>query len=729
MDMSRLIIVSNRLPVTVVSKEGRPEAVPSSGGLITGLQGPFDRSEGLWIGWPGDLSSFDESQREEIHDQLISRRLIPLYLDSEEIEGYYERFSNGIIWPLCHYLLDNIPYEFGDWETYEKVNQKFADLIVEHYNEGDLIWIHDYQLALVPAMVRKQLPGAKIGFFLHIPFPSSEVFRILPCREAILNGMLGADLIGFHTFSYMRHFSSCLVRIAGKETAIDQVHHEGRHVTIGIFPISIDAKRFHDLSHEERVVEEVKQIRRAGHEDIIILGVDRLDYTKGLPRRLYAMRRFFEKYPQYRGRVRMVQVAVPTRENVEAYEDYRNTVNRMVGEINGKFGTVDSTPIHYLYRSFDIHTLVSLYCAADIMLVTPLRDGMNLVAKEFIASRSDGDGVLILSEFAGAASELGEANIVNPYDADEMADEIHHSIQMSKEDRKIRMDAMRKRVFSHDVHKWAESFIERLESIQLEQQMEQYWLPEELAQYVIQKKGKKKLNLLLDYDGTLMPFQNRPELARPSGELLELLESLAHVPDFNLCLVSGRKKETLEEWFGRYEIDLFAEHGLWEKAKGAAGWKELVELKTEWKETVRPLLELFTNSTPGSFVEEKAASLAWHYRAAEKEFGAVQAKELRLHLLETYSNMPVQILLGNKVIEIRMQGVNKGLAVMKILEQSAGSSPFVAIGDDHTDEDMFAALGKKGISIRVGPGETIAEFRLFNHTAVYNFLRNLISLV
>jgi trehalose 6-phosphate synthase/phosphatase len=723
--MSRLIIVSNRLPVTVVNNNGVPEIVPSPGGLSTGLKGPHERSNGLWIGWPGELSEFTEEQREEIHKRLLSMKLIPVYLTPVEIQSYYERFSNGIIWPLFHYLLDNIPYDPESWESYDTVNRKFADVVGQHATGEDLIWVHDYQLFMVPYHIRKFLPTVKIGFFLHIPFPSSEVFRILPFREKILDGMLGADLIGFHTFPYMRHFSSCLIRISGKEPAIDRVFHEGRSVSFGIFPISVDAKHIHEMSLSAEVLREVKRLRELGEEEFVLLGVDRLDYTKGIPRRLYAIAKFFEKYPQYRGRVRMVQIAVPTRENVEAYHNFRSTVNELVGEINGKYGTVSSTPVHYLHRAFDAETIVGLYRAADVMLVTPLRDGMNLVAKEFIASRSDEDGVLILSEFAGAASELGEALIVNPYDIDGMAEAIRQAIEMRKRERSIRMRAMRGRVFSQDVHAWAQSFIERLGGLKTDEHIELFWEDLALARFLSLRKGKEELTLLLDYDGTLVPFQNRPELATPDDELLNLMERLGR--SVHLNIISGRKRETLEEWFGSLPVGLYAEHGLWKRVVGGE-WTPLIEIRTEWKETVRATLEEFTRSTPGSLIEEKTASLAWHYRAAEKEFGSLQARELRLHLLESYSNIPVHILRGNKVVEIRMTGVNKGLAVNEIVRDTPAGQ-IVAVGDDPTDEDMFAAVPENGICIRVGHGETVAGYRLRDHRAVRGFIRNLIQLL
>lgn len=462
--MSRLLIVSNRLPVTVQHQGGRISVHQSSGGLATGLRGPHERSGGLWLGWPGDASRFTPAQREELDASLAALRCVPIHLSPGEVTRYYEGYANGVLWPLFHYLIDRLPLASHDWETYRKVNERFAELTVASYREGDLIWVHDYQLMLLPGLLRQRLPGARIGFFLHIPFPSAETFRTLPQRAQLLQGLLGADLVGMHTPSYVRHLADSLHQVLGIEVEGVRVGHggEGRETRLAAFPMGVDAPAFAALADTPEVLEEAARIRSSMKEQHLLLGIDRLDYTKGIPRRLLAVERLLEREPSLRGKVRLTQISVPSRDKVAAYQQFRGEVEQLAGRINGSFSTVDSAPIHYLYRSFSMKQLVALYRAADVMLVTPLRDGMNLVAKEFPASRTDEDGVLVLSELAGAATELSDALLVNPFDIDQTAATIRRALSMPREERRARMGALRRRVAGYDVHRWAGEYVEAL---------------------------------------------------------------------------------------------------------------------------------------------------------------------------------------------------------------------------------------------------------------------------
>jgi trehalose 6-phosphate synthase/phosphatase len=462
--MPRLLLVSNRLPVTVRAEHGEAQVTRSAGGLAAGLRGPHERSNGLWIGWPGDVSRFSSAQRQSIESELARQRTVPVHLSVAEIHRYYDGFSNGVLWPLFHYLIEKVNLDArGDWDAYREVNERFAASVAARYRPGDRIWIHDYQLMLVPELLRKRLPGAKIGFFLHTPFPSADVFRILPWRDRLLRGLLGADVIGFHTESYRRHFIDAAARISGADVSAQGVVHEGRDVQVGVYPIGVDVEEFERLAADSHVQEDVRAIRQETRGRKIILGIDRLDYTKGIARRLLAIERFFEREPHLRGEVRFIQLAVPTREKVDAYADFRRRVNELVGRINGQFGTIDALPIHFLHRSMSAEQVAALYAAADVMLVTPLRDGMNLVAKEYVASRIESSGTLVLSEFAGAADELKEALHVNPYDIDSMVNALVRSITMPAAEQRSRMDALRCRVAAQDVHRWAESFLDDLE--------------------------------------------------------------------------------------------------------------------------------------------------------------------------------------------------------------------------------------------------------------------------
>lgn len=728
--MSRLIISSNRLPVTVKLDRGDIVVARSAGGLATGLGALHEKSDSLWIGWPGDVSRFDSNQRTEIDKRLTGLRTLPVYLTQAEISRYYEGFSNGVLWPMFHYLIDIVEREaWRNWTTYEAVNRRFAEAIAERYSPGDLVWVHDYQLLLVPRLLRSLIPGARIGLFLHIPFPSSEVFRILPWRAQILEGMLGADVIGFHTYSYLTHFSRALLHVLRTEVGNQRLQVDGRNVRLGVFPMGIDAAGFAELAGDQRVQAEVASIKESSRGRKLIVGVDRLDHTKGLTRRMLAIERLFEREPALRRKIRLVQVVVPSRTRVQAYEELRHKLDEVVGRINGAYGTVSSVPLHYLYRSMSLTELVALYRAADVMLVTPLRDGMNLVAKEFVASRVDEEGVLVLSEFAGAASEMIEALHVNPYDLDRVALTIKEALTMPEDERRARMRALRRRVSDYDVHRWADTFINQLRSSDepTTHVMQAVSSPEEIAGLTNSLHCAQRLLLLLDYDGTLIPFASTPELAAPDSDLLKLLRRLAERSGTSVHVLSGRTRETLGRWLGDLPIGLHAEHGFWSRTDPARGWEPLSDKPLDWKRRIVPLLEQFTAATPGSLIEEKTAGLAWHYRMADPEFGQMHAKELTRRLESETSESPIDLVPGDKVIEIRAHGVNKGVIATRLISSVTDGTTVLGIGDDRTDEDLFAAIGDDGFSVHVGPQPSRARYRLGDPAAARQLLTSLLD--
>jgi trehalose 6-phosphate synthase/phosphatase len=481
------------------------------------------------------------------------------------------------------------------------------------------------------------------------------------------------------------------------------------------------------MSRDRRVVEEAAAIRKQAGNEAIVLGVDRLDYTKGIPQRLLAFERLLEREPSLRERVRFVEIAAPSREEVSAYAELEREVDELVGRINGKHGTPRWAPIHYVHRSATQKRLVALYLAADVMAVTPLRDGLNLVAKEFVASRSDLSGVLLLSEFAGVASEMSEALLVNPHDVDAVAQSLAQALRMSKEERARRMSAMRERLFTYHVQRWADDILGDLRSSTTSRPPAPKALngSREARAVVRSMRDAARLVLFIDYDGTLVPLAPHPDLAPPDSELAQLLADLAADQRHAVHLVSGRPWPTLERWFGEVPIGLHAEHGLWSRAPGSREWLQTVQVHDGWKEKVRPLLDTFTRATPGSFIEEKSAGLAWHYARAEREFGPAQAHELRLHLIDLLSNAPVQVFAGERVVELREQGVSKGMIVTRCLASEPAGALSVAFGDDMTDEDLFAALPKDGIAVHVGAARTRAPWRLADSTAVRSLLRQL----
>jgi trehalose 6-phosphate synthase/phosphatase len=733
--MGRVLIVSNRLPVTAkVGDGGQMVIEESAGGLATGMRGPHQRLDALWIGWPGDLPRLTREQRNDLNAKLADLRAAPVHLDRQEVRGFYEDMANGVLWPVFHYLLDQLPAYARGWETYRRVNEKFAEVVAELYRPGDLVWIHDYHLALAPAILRRHLPDARIGFFLHIPFPSSEVFGVLPWREETLEGLLGADLIGLHTPAYLRHFATSLQRVLGLDVDVDRVWHRGHQVKLGVFPMGIDARGWAELANEPEVLTAVEATRKEAGGRKVIVGIDRLDYTKGILGHLLAIERLLSASPSLRDKIRLVQLTVPSRERVEAYARLRRRVDEAVGRINGAYGTPSAMPIHHLHRSLSQKEVSALYRAADVMLVTPLRDGMNLVAKEFIASRTDGDGVLILSEFSGAASELGEALHVNPYDVDKVAARISEALNMPESARRSRMRALRSRVLRHDVYQWATAFLEALADATADRCPQQLRSSSaELKHLVGHLRRSQQLLLILDYDGTLVPFTGAPDEAVLEPELAELLRGLAAREGTRVHVVTGRSREFADRLLGQLPIGIHAEHGLWSRACPDDEWRMLRTVSAEWMSKVRPIMQHYESVTRGTFIEEKTASIAWHYRGAKADsaggvdFGEFQAKELRLLLGSILSYAPVKVLAGSRNVEVRPLEIHKGMVVHQLLAQAGGPGMVVAMGDDLTDEDLFAALPEEGTSIHVGEGPSRAQYQISDPAAAREILQALLD--
>ena len=725
--MSRILLAAQRLPVTAHVVGGEIDLVASTGGVSTGLTGVHRDPPTLWIGWPGLLDGATDTARANMRRRLAELRLVPVELSREQESGAYEGYANGVLWPLFHYETNRIPLDVSTLEVYREMNERFAAIIAAEYSPGDIVWVHDYQLLLVPQLVRERIPNARIGFFLHIPFPSSEVFRALPHREVLLEGMLAADLVGFHTAGYMRHFVSSAQHVLGASVELDRIRYGDRIVHLGVFPMGIDAQAFASTASDPAVLMKAFSLHRAPDEKLL-LGIDRLDYTKGIPRRLIAFERMLEQRPELRGRVRLIQVGVPSRENVEAYQSFRSKTDELIGRIHGTFATADWVPVHWIHRSLSHEEVVALYRAADVMLVTPLRDGMNLVAKEYVASRTDEKGVLVLSEFAGAASELAEAIQVNPFDVESTAEALYGALVMSEAEMHRRMRAMRERVFAFDAKLWATRFIDTLITLSTTDEVaaERPTPPDKLAALAEEVAGAPYLILLLDYDGTVVPLARTPDLAAPDARIIDLLAQLCARPATEVHIVSGRSAATLEGWLGHLPLGLYAEYGLRWRRLGQTKWDPAPAIPNGWRLPVLHILHEFAERVPGSLVEEKETCVAWHYRAAEPHFAEQQVRELRSHLLPLLSNEPVEILSGLKVIEVRPQGYHKGGIVELLRLAAPRGTRMVAIGNDRTDEEMFAAVGEDGLAIRVGAGPSRARVRIATVSGVRDFLRHLL---
>ena len=723
--MSKTIIVSNRLPVKVAENDGEYIFSPSEGGLATGLGSIYKQNDNIWIGWPG-LEIADDAHQQKITAQLKKQSLLPVFLSQEEISEYYEGFSNEVLWPVFHYYASTYAnYKQSNWDYYKKVNEKFKDAVLKVAKPGDTIWVHDYQLMLLPALIRKEQPEITIGFFLHIPFPSYEMFRLVPWRAELLNGVLGADLIGFHTFDDVRHFLNASTRILPVTSSANIISDGERSVVIESFPMGIDDKKYASLTQDPEVIKHVEEIKASFKNTKLVVTIDRLDYSKGILQRLQAFEHLLEKYPAYKEKIALYMVVVPSRDTVPQYAQLRDQIDKKVGSINSVYRTMDWVPIHYYYRSLPIEMLSALYYSADVCLVTPMRDGMNLVSKEYVASRVNDDGVLILSEMAGASKELIDALIVNPNNMVEVANTIVRAINMPLDEQRKRMQQLRQMVSKFNISHWVKVFMDKLQEVkQLQRSMQTRYIGSATEQSIVNRYAKThKRIIFLDYDGTLVDFKSNIDQASPDEDLYRILNQLTDDPANHVVLISGRKHENLEEWFGNSPIDLIAEHGAWSKKQGA-NWHKLPGLSSHWKHDILPVLETYVDRTPGTFIEEKTYSLVWHYRKAQKGLGELRAGELMNNLKYLSNDKGLQLLPGDKVVEIKNMEINKGKAALTLVD--GNNYDFImAFGDDYTDEDIFKALPESAVTIKIGSNLSAAKFYLRTPQEARRLLKNL----
>ncbi|HEY6193024.1 MAG TPA: bifunctional alpha,alpha-trehalose-phosphate synthase (UDP-forming)/trehalose-phosphatase [Bacteroidota bacterium] len=729
-----MIIVSNRLPFTITHERGELKFSESVGGLATGLRTFLSSlqnsqtgiEEYVWVGWPG--STIEEELREGVRSKaLAEHRCLPVFFSEQDFENFYQGFCNKTIWPLFHYFPGIVQYVPEYWEQYRKVNEAFCAALTGLIQPGDIVWIHDYHLLLLPGLLRAHFPDVPIGFFLHIPFPTFELFRLLPgaWRRELLEGMLGANQIGFHTYDYMQDFLRCTLRILGTENNMGEIVLSDRLVRVGSYPMGIDYQRFESAASSPEVAHEREELLKSLGGSRIILSVDRLDYSKGILNRLQGFETLLEQHEEWRGNVTLLVIVVPSRIGVGDYELMKKQIEEVVGRINGRFGGVSWTPIIYQFRSLPFTSLVSIYTVSHIALVTPLRDGMNLIAKEYIASRPDKTGVLILSEMAGAAKELGEAVLVNPNIREEIVQALKEALEMPLDEQVRRNQIMQSRLQRYTVGRWAKDIIQELTGIRRREETlfsNQITAPGRAE--IVRKYGRASRRLLfLDYDGTLVGFTRRPVLARPGDEVLAILRKLGEDPRNEVVIVSGRRKSDLQDFLGSLPVGLVAEHGAWMRELGGE-WTMLKTLTSDWKPKIIPILEAYSDRFPGSTVEEKDYSLVWHYRGTDPEQGKLTAMELMDDLHRFTANIDLQVLQGKKIIEVRNSGINKGLAALHWF--SKGSFEFImAIGDDSTDEDLFAAMPPDAVSIRVGIGRTQARSSLRTPKDVVNLLGQL----
>jgi trehalose 6-phosphate synthase/phosphatase len=717
---STVINVSNRLPVTV----GANKITKSSGGLVAALNGLSNEQYATkWIGWPG--AAFTETSREREIERVLREEYgcVPVFLSKEDVETHYEGFSNSSIWPLLHYLPNYLRYEPSWWEHYQNVNRKFADKVLQNAHDGDLIWVHDYQLMLLPALLKVAAPNLRIGFFLHTPFPAYEIFRCHPCRRELVAGMLGADLVGFHTFGYLRHFCDSVQRLLGIEAELTHIRSDRHCTTLGVYPIGINAVKFEKMLDSAEFHRRSEQFRLAHKGKRLVVSVERMDYTKGILHRLEAIDSFLAGLNTIED-IRFIFVSVPSRGGIEEYQALRAEVETRVGRLNGKYATLRNSPIHFIFDSIPFTDLCALYAIADVAIVTPLIDGMNLVAKEFVLCQRENAGCLILSEFAGAAEELFNAFLVNPYDVRAVAETLSTALALSTEQKRALIDPMRERVIRYDARHWARSFINDLGALEIPgPDMSGADLEEAYNRIAQTLSAGKRVALFLDYDGTLREIEREPSLARPTPALDEFLKRLAALANVDTTIISGRSRDNIQAWLGAHPFRLIAEHGASRRQPRSQVWEQLDgTVNYAWKEELLTILRLYEAATPGSLIEEKRSSLVWHYRMANLEFGEWKARKLTRQLAALAANQPIQVHHGKKIVEVSASQVNKGAAVAQVLAEEHPYECVLCAGDDRTDEGMFA-LNRPGlISVKVGDGPTQAAFRVADPAMLREFL-------
>ncbi|KAI9814285.1 MAG: threalose-6-phosphate phosphatase [Thelocarpon impressellum] len=662
--------------------------------------------------------------------QLLERKLalhedgkvVPVWMSDEvdgvdgdiclKDQGRWRRYAEHELYTLFHYKQHEPTDGRAErkwWADYYRLNQKFAEKILEIYKPGDVVWIHDYHLLLLPNLLRQRVPHIYIGFFLHIPFPSSEFMRCLSRRKEILVGVLGANMVGFQSYSYSRHFSSCCTRILGFESSSAGVDAYGAHVAVDVFPIGIDAAATEKTAFGDEVIrQKMTGIRELYAGKKIIVGRDRLDSVRGVAQKLMAFEMFLERYPEWRDKVVLIQVTSPTsieEEKEDGENKMASKVSELVSRINGLYGSLSFWPVQHYPQYLSQDEYFALLRVADVGLITSVRDGMNTTSLEYVICQRDHHGPLILSEFSGTAGSLGHAIHINPWDLGGVADAIKEALTMSSDMRGLQHASLYEHVTKHTVQAWSAKYLHRLLTnlSSFDQSIATPALDKTalLAQY---RKAKQRL-FMFDYDGTLTPIVKDPSAAIPTDRVIRTLKTLASDPKNNVWIISGRDQNFLNQWMGDIsELGLSAEHGSFIREPRSEEWENLTEkFDMSWQKDVMEIFQHYTERTQGSFIERKRIALTWHYRRADPEYGSFQARECQKHLENSVAKKwDIEVMTGKANLEVRPTFVNKGEIAKRLVEQygrEAGQPPefVLCLGDDATDEDMFRSLGASNL--------------------------------
>uniref|UniRef100_A0A7N0TGG8 alpha,alpha-trehalose-phosphate synthase (UDP-forming) n=1 Tax=Kalanchoe fedtschenkoi TaxID=63787 RepID=A0A7N0TGG8_KALFE len=740
----RIIIVGNQLPVRA---ERRADVSTSwifnwdENSLLLQLKDGLgdDDTEVIYVGCLNE--EIHPNEQDEVSQMLLEKfKCVPTFLPPDLFTRYYHGFCKQQLWPLFHYMLPLSP-ELGGrfnrslWQAYVSVNKIFADRIMEVINpEDDFVWVHDYHLMVLPTFLRKRFNRVKLGFFLHSPFPSSEIYKTLPVREDVLRALLNSDLIGFHTFDYARHFLSCCSRMLGlayeSKRGYIGLEYYGRTVSIKILPVGIHLGRLQLVlsqpETETKVAELVKQYCDQGR--LMLLGVDDMDIFKGISLKLLAMERLLVQHPEWQGKVVLVQIANPARGKGNDVKEVQSETYSTVKRINDKFGRPGYAPVVLIDEALKFSDRIAYYVVAECCLVTPVRDGMNLMPYEYVISRQGNDkldrvmrleastpkkSMLVVSEFIGCSPSLSGAIRVNPWNIDSVADAIDSALELAESEKRLRHEKHYRYVRTHDVGYWGRSFLQDLGRTCGDHERRRCWgIGFGLSFRVVALDPNfRKLSLdlivsaykrttaravLLDYDGTLMPQGSIDK--SPSPHVISILNSLCRDKNNTVFIVSAKSRSTLSEWFSHCEdLGIAAEHGCFFRLKRNEEWETCIPVGDySWKQISQPVMQLYTETTDGSTIEDKETAQAWCYEDADPDFGSCQAKELLDHLESVLANEPVTVKSGQNCVEVKPQGVSKGLVAKRLLSVMQGRQVLpdfiLCIGDDRSDEDMFEAI-------------------------------------
>ncbi|KAL1553820.1 putative alpha,alpha-trehalose-phosphate synthase [UDP-forming] 11 [Salvia divinorum] len=739
--LERRIVVSNQLPLKAYKDSSNKWRFDwDSDALVSQLIDGFPpETDVVFVGCLG--VEVDPVEQDEVAQFLLEKfKCVPTFLNSDLINKFYHGFCKHYLWPLFHYMLPmtlnhGVRFDKDTWQAYVSANKVFADRIMEVINpDEDYVWIHDYHLMILPTFLRKRYHRVKLGFFLHSPFPSSEIYRTLPVREEILRALLNCDLIGFHTFDYARHFLSCCSRMLGLDYQSKRgyigLDYYGRTVTIKILPVGIHMGQIRSIMALPDTAEKVRQLRREYAGRTVLLGVDDLDMFKGIGLKFMAFGLLLGENPHYRGNAVLVQIVNSPRSRGSDIQEVSDEITRVASEINGRYGRKGYNPIVCVNGPVSFQDKVAYYAISECVVVNAVRDGMNLVPYKYTVARQscpDLDkalglqdctkpkrSVIIVSEFIGCSPSLSGAIRVNPWDANSVAEAMVLGLTMKDGEKELRHEKHYKYVASHDVAYWARSFDQDLERACSEHYRKRCWgigfglnsrvvalgphFRKLSLEHIVSAYNNTKSSrlILLDYDGTMTP-QDRVDKS-PSPEVISVLNSLCNDPKNIVFIVSGRGRDSLGKWFSQCEnLGLSAEHGYFTRWKRNSPWESCeIAADLSWKNIALPVMEHYTEATDGSSIEQKESAVVWHHQEADPDFGLWQAKELLDHLESVLANDPVLVKSGQQIVEVKPQGVSKGVVVKDLMETMRNrgrAAEFVlCIGDDRSDEDMFEAI-------------------------------------